>query len=237
VDKTSPVTTGPEASIPAALDVIRQRIAAACERTGRAATEVSLLAVSKRQPPSALVAAFAAGQHDFGENYAQELRDKAADARLAEARFHAIGPLQTNKARYVAEHAVAFHALDRLDVARELDKQRSKRNKPPLLCFIEVNVAGEASKHGVAPADVLALRDACQGLGSLHIGGLMCMPPLADAPEASRPHFAALRALAKQVSLPLLSMGSTDDFEVAIEEGATHVRVGRAIFGERDQPQ
>jgi PLP dependent protein len=219
------------AEVGARLAAVEARVQAACTRAGRARASVTLLAVSKLMPIDALVAAHTAGQRDFAENYAQELRDKASDARLAGARFHAIGALQTNKAKYVAAHAFAFHALDREELAHELSKRRA--GKPPLQCFLEVNIAGEATKHGVHPAALPALLAAVRAQPNLEVAGLMCMPPAAELPEASRPHFAALRALAQHVRLAGLSMGSTDDFEVAIEEGATHVRVGRAIFGER----
>lgn len=213
------------------LAAVEARVAAACARAGRARSDVTVLAVSKLQPIEALVAAFDAGVRDFAENYAQELRDKSADARLRGARFHAIGPVQTKNAKYIARHAAAFHALDRDDVARELDKRRV--GQTPLPCFVEVNIAGEATKHGVAPASVGALLAAVRVLPNLRIDGLMCMPPPHDDPEASRPHFAALRALATAHGLRGLSMGTTDDFEVGIEEGASHVRVGRALFGAR----
>ncbi len=209
---------------------VREQVARAAERAGRDPAAVELVAVSKRQPSSLIREAYAAGHRDFGENYAQELRDKAEElADLPGLRWHAIGPLQTNKARYVAAHAAVFHALDRVEVARELGKRRLA---DPLPCYVEVNVAGEESKHGVAPealADRLAeLRE----VPGLRLVGLMTMPPWGD-PEAARPHFRTLRALAERHGLAGLSMGSTDDVEVAVEEGATIVRVGRSIFGER----
>lgn len=206
---------------------IRARVDTACAKAHRSPSEVTLLAVSKLQPAAAIREAYAAGHRDFGENYAQELRDKAAElADLTELRFHAIGPLQTNKAKYVAKAATAFHALDRLDVAQEL----SRRRTAPLTCFVEVNVAGESSKSGVAPEEVRAFVDQVRALPNLDVQGLMTLPPLEQDP---RPHFRTLRELAKTLSLPQLSMGTTADFEAAIEEGATIVRVGTAIFGER----
>jgi hypothetical protein len=209
---------------------VLERVRAAAARAGRPEQSVEVVAVSKLQPPEAIRAAYAAGARAFGENYAQELRDKAAAlADLPGLRWHAIGPLQTNKARYVARSAHVFHALDRLEVAQELSRRRTGT---PLAVYLEVNVAGESSKSGVRPAELGALVDAVRPLPGLELVGLMTMPPLAPA-EAVRPLFRALAALAREHRLPGLSMGSTHDFETAIEEGATVVRVGTAIFGER----
>jgi pyridoxal phosphate enzyme (YggS family) len=192
---------------------------------------VQLLAVSKRQPESAIREAYALGLRHFGENYAQELRDKAdALSDLRGLRWHAIGPLQTNKAKYVAKVAHAFHALDRLDVAEELSRRRTFE---PLRCYLEVNLGGEASKGGVPPSDVPALAEEVRALPHLTLVGLMALPPLTEDPEQARPPFRALRALAQENGLPELSMGTSSDFEVAIEEGATVVRVGTLLFGER----
>lgn len=215
------------------LEAVRQRVAQACARSGREPTSVRLLAASKFQPDDAVREAYAAGHRDFGENYAQALRDRAeALGDLPELRLHAIGPLQTNKVKYVARAATAFHALDRVEVAAELSR---RRDGLPIDVFLEVNIGGEESKHGVAPADVGALLAAVRLLPSLTVVGLMAMPPMPDnfVPEMSRPYFRALRELAALHGLPELSMGTTEDFEVAIEEGATVVRVGRLIFGAR----
>ena len=209
---------------------VLERVRAAEARAGRPSGTVELVAVSKLQPPEAIRAAHAAGARAFGENYAQELRDKAeALSDLQGLRWHAIGPLQTNKARYVARSAHVFHALDRLEVAQELSRRRTGT---PLAVYVEVNVAGEGSKSGVAPETLRALLDAVRPLPGLELVGLMTMPPLAPADEV-RPYFRALAALAHEHGLKGLSMGSTQDFEAAIEEGATVVRVGTAIFGER----
>jgi PLP dependent protein len=221
----------PAGNIALRLAAVRARLAAACERVGRAPGSVELVAVSKLQPAEAIRAAHAAGQRHFGENYAQELRDKAAALEdLGGLRWHAIGPLQTNKAKYVAKSAHFFHAVDRVEVARELSRRRTGE---PLTCFIEVNVAGEETKRGVAPAEAEAMVSKLRGLAGLELVGLMCLPPFSEDPEASRPHFRTLAALGRRFGLPGLSMGTTGDFEVAIEEGATVVRVGTAIFGER----
>jgi pyridoxal phosphate enzyme (YggS family) len=209
---------------------VLERVRTAESRAGRPAGSVEVVAVSKLQPQDAIRAAHAAGARAFGENYAQELRDKAdALSDLAGLRWHAIGPLQTNKARYVARSAHVFHALDRLEVARELSRRRTGA---PLAVYVEVNVGGEATKTGVEPAALRALLEAVRSLPGLELVGLMTMPPLAP-PEEVRPLFRALAALAREHGLAGLSMGSTHDFETAIEEGATVVRVGTAIFGER----
>jgi pyridoxal phosphate enzyme (YggS family) len=209
---------------------VLERVRAAEARAGRPAGSVEVVAVSKLQPPEAIRAAYAAGARAFGENYAQELRDKAESlSDLQGLRWHAIGPLQTNKARYVARSAHVFHALDRLEVAQELSRRRTGT---PLAVYVEVNVAGEASKSGVAPEALPALLDSVRALPGLELVGLMTMPPLGPA-DAVRPYFRALGKLARERGLRGLSMGSTGDFEAAIEEGATVVRVGTAIFGER----
>jgi PLP dependent protein len=209
---------------------VLERVRAAESRAGRPAGSVEVVAVSKLQPAEAIRAAHAAGARAFGENYAQELRDKAeALADLPGLRWHAIGPLQTNKARYVARSAHVFHALDRIEVARELSRRRSGT---PLAVFVEVNVGGEATKTGVEPAALRALLEAVRPLPGLELVGLMTMPPLGPAEEV-RPFFRALAALGREHGLTSLSMGSTGDFEAAIEEGATIVRVGTAVFGER----
>lgn len=216
------------------LEQVQQRIREVCARAGRPPESVQLIAVSKLHPPEAIREAYAAGQRHFGENYAQELRDKAgALADLPGLRWHAIGPLQTNKAKYVARSAHAFHALDRIDLAQELSRRRTGA---PLECFLEVNVAGESSKRGVRPGEAQVLLEAVRAFPGLEVVGLMCLPPLEEDPEASRPHFRALALLARELGLPGLSMGTTFDYPVAIEEGATHVRVGTAIFGERPPP-
>jgi pyridoxal phosphate enzyme (YggS family) len=213
------------------LAAVNARIASACARAGRPIESVQLIAVSKLHPPELIQQCYRAGQRDFGENYAQELRDKAVGLGQFEGlRWHAIGPLQSNKAKYVARYAHAFHALDRLEVAQELSRRRQGSS---LRCYLEVNLAGESSKSGVAPEQAEGLIRAVRQLPRLEVIGLMCLPPISADPEASRPHFRALRALARALQLSELSMGTTADFEVAIEEGATAVRVGTAIFGER----
>jgi hypothetical protein len=210
---------------------VRARVAAACARAGRSPDSVTLVAVSKLKPAALIREAYEAGQRDFGENYAQELRDKAAElAGLAGLRWHAIGPLQTNKVKYVAKVAHAFHALDRLEVARELSKRRAEA---PIPCYAEVNVGGEASKSGLAPEALGAFLEEVRTLPGLKLEGLMALPPPTEDEAQARAWFGQLRELARAHGLSGLSMGTTHDFELAIEEGATLVRVGTALFGER----
>lgn len=210
---------------------VRARVAAACARVGRAPETVQLIAVSKRQPMELVRAAYALGHRHFGENYAQELRDKhAALADLPGLRWHAIGPLQLKNAKYVAKAAHYFHALEDAAVAKELARRRTGA---PLQCFIEVNLAHETSKAGVTASALPALADEVRALPQLQLVGLMGMPPFVEDGEENRIHFQTLATLAKNLGLSQLSMGSTTDFEVAIEEGATQIRVGTALFGAR----
>jgi pyridoxal phosphate enzyme (YggS family) len=202
---------------------VRERIALACARAGRDPASVTLVAVSKTQPVERLREAFEAGQRVFGENYAQELRAKA-DA-LPGAEWHFIGALQTNKARIVVGRAALIHTCDRLSLARELAKRAASQR-----VLLEVNIGREPQKSGALPEDVPALLDAVRALPTLRCEGLMCIPPAAGDP---RPHFRALRELAGKLGLRELSMGMSADYETAIEEGATIVRVGTAIFGAR----
>ncbi len=216
------------------LAAVEGRVLAACARAGRSRSDVQLVAVSKRHPPELISLAFELGLRHFGENYAQELRDKhQALSTLAGLRWHAIGPVQPKNAKYVAKAAHVFHALDRLEVAEALSRRRTGA---ALTCFIEVNVAGEASKAGVSPAEVAPFFEQVKALPGLEVVGLTTMPPFSDDPDAARPAFRALATLAKSLGLSQLSMGTTGDFEVGIEEGATHVRVGTALFGERPPP-
>jgi hypothetical protein len=210
---------------------VTSEVAAACVRAGRPEASVQVLAVSKLQPVEALRAAHAAGVRAFGENYAQELRDKAAAlADCPGIRWHAIGTLQTNKAKYVARSAQVFHALDRVALAEELARRRTGA---PLQVYLEVNLGGEASKSGLSPAGVGPLLEQVQAFGELQAVGLMCLPPFSENAEASRPYFRRLRELAVAHQLTGLSMGTSQDFLVAVEEGATVVRVGTALFGPR----
>ena len=223
--------------IAARLAEVRGRIDEAAARAGRAPGAVRLLAVSKNKPPEAIRAAYAAGQREFGENYAQELAEKAEALRdLDGIAWHFIGRLQRNKARQVVQVAQAVHTVDRAELAAELGKRAAAAGKR-VRVLVEVSVSGEASKGGCAPGELAAVLAAVAAEPSLEAVGLMTVPPDTDDPEGARPFFAALRALRDQhggaASLPELSMGMTHDFAVAIAEGATIVRVGTAIFGAR----
>ncbi|MGZ6253146.1 MAG: YggS family pyridoxal phosphate-dependent enzyme [Candidatus Binataceae bacterium] len=224
--------------IAARLTAVRERIARAANRVNRDPAAVRLVLASKTQPPEAIRAAYAAGAREFGENYVQEAatkQDALADLQdLEDLRWHLIGHLQTNKARDAVNRFALIHSLDSARLGLALGRARPA---PRVRVLIEVNAAGEASKSGVAAADLERLIEETRA--TVEILGLMTIPPPASDPERSRSHFVALRAtrdrLAAATGLALseLSMGMTDDFEVAIEEGATIVRVGRAIFGER----
>ena len=227
--------------IAARLAAVRERIARAANRARRDPAAVRLVLASKTQPSAAIRAAYAAGAREFGENYVQEAatkQDALADLQdLEDLRWHLIGHLQTNKARDAANRFALIHSLDSARLGLALGRARPA---PPVRVLIEVNAAGEASKSGVAAAEVERLIEETRA--SVEILGLMTIPPPASDPERSRSHFVALRAMrdrlaaATGLALSELSMGMTDDFEVAIEEGATIVRVGRAIFGERRGP-
>lgn len=223
--------------IAARLEEVRGRVAEAARRAGRAPEEVRLIAVSKEKPPEAIRAAYAAGQRDFGESYAQELSEKAAAlADLPELRWHAIGRLQRNKAKIVARVAEAVHSVDREELAVELDRRAEALGRT-LRILLEVNVGGEATKGGCAPGELGRLLDAVGRCAHLRTIGLMTIAPYLDDPEAVRPYFALLRRLRDDhggaAALPELSMGMSHDYEAAIAEGATLVRVGTAIFGAR----
>ena len=213
---------------------VQAKVAAACDRAGRAASEVTIVAVSKTHPASAVREAEAAGATDFGENYAQELATKQAELDL-DLRWHYIGRLQRNKAKLVAGKVVLVHAVETTDLAQELGK-RAGGVQPILLA---VNLGGEATKGGVTGDNALAIARGLVATANIRLDGLMTMPPPAEDPEASRPIFEQLRALrdrlrdALGVPLPVLSMGMSGDYEVAIACGATHVRIGTAIFGTR----
>ncbi len=214
---------------------VRERVEAACERAGRAPGDVTIVAVSKMQPASAVREAAAAGARAFGENYAQELVAKRAEC--GDVAWHFIGRLQRNKAKLVAGQVALVHAVDSLDLAAELGKRAAQVQ--PIL--IAVNLAGEATKGGVTAEAAEPLAKAIAEVGNVRLDGLMTMPPPSDDPEASRAVFAALRQLRDRLSerigrpLPVLSMGMSGDYEVAIACGATHVRIGTAIFGARGQ--
>ncbi|MBA3465599.1 MAG: YggS family pyridoxal phosphate-dependent enzyme [Deltaproteobacteria bacterium] len=213
---------------------VRARVDAACVGAGRDPTSVTIVAVSKTHPIESVREAAAAGATDFGENYAQELATKRAE--LPDVRWHFIGRLQSNKAKLVAGHVALVHAVDSVSLAQELAKRAAGTLQPVLL---SVNVAGEETKGGVATGETATLAAAIASVPGIRLDGLMTMPPPSDDPEASRPVFQALADLRDRLAselgrpLPALSMGMSSDYEVAIACGATHVRIGTAIFGSR----
>ena len=217
---------------------VRERIAGAVERAGRGPESVRLVAVAKRHPASAVREAYDLGLRVFGENYAQELVAKSSEVgALAGIEWHMIGHLQTNKARHVAPVIAMVHTLDSAHVAAELGKRAAKHGRT-IGALIEVNVAGDPAKSGCVPGEIPAIIDAVRATQNLELRGLMTMPPYSDDVEASRPFFARLRELQARHggprALPELSMGMSHDLEAAIAEGATIVRIGTAIFGERE---
>ena len=219
------------------LQSVQARVAKAAIAAGRAPASVQLLAVSKTWPAQAVREAAGAGQRAFGENYVQEGVDKVEALRDLGLEWHFIGPLQSNKTRPVANAFDWVHSIDRLKIAERLSAQRDVHLAPLNVC-IQVNVSGEDSKSGVAPDEVVALAQAVAALPRLRLRGLMCIPEPTDDLALLRSRFALLRGLrdalaADGLALDTLSMGMSDDLEVAVVEGATLVRVGTAIFGQR----
>ncbi|MDQ4143897.1 MAG: YggS family pyridoxal phosphate-dependent enzyme [Actinomycetota bacterium] len=218
------------------LDVVQQRIADAAQRAGRDATEVILVGVTKTFPLDVVVQGVKAGMTDLGENRAQELSSKAREVG-AEVRWHFIGRLQTNKVRLVVGPASLVHSVDSLRLAEAIGRRAIKMGRAQEV-LIEVNVSGESSKSGVAPEEAVALATHAARVDGVLVRGLMTIPALPDDPDESRPAYRSLAALGSELQKALpkathLSMGMTRDFEVAVEEGATIVRVGEAIFGPR----
>ncbi len=218
-------------SIPQRIASVRSRIEAACHRAGRPPSEVTLVAVCKGFPPAAVLEAAAAGITDFAENRVQEAAAKRPHlSRLpAGVTWHMVGHLQTNKVKAALELFDIIHSVDSLRLAEAI----SSRARRPVPVFLEVNVAAEPTKYGFGLEELSAAYRAASRLPNLEIWGLMTVAPLTGDPEEVRPAFRRLRQEAAALGLRHLSMGMTDDFEVAIEEGATHVRIGRAIFGDR----
>ena len=225
------------------LDAVEQRIAAALARCGRSRDEITLVAVTKVFPASAIVDAYQLGLRDFGENYVQEFEGKAPQvSSLAGARFHLIGHLQSNKAKTAVELFDAVDSLDSIALGEKLNAAAAKPGKV-LPVLLELNVGGEESKSGLRPdsPDIDALLDAAAAWEHLAIRGLMSIPPFREDPEAVRPFFRVLRQYWDKIAarklphvrMDVLSIGMSHDFEVAIEEGSTCVRVGTAVFGER----
>jgi len=218
------------------IEQVEQRIQAATQRSGRARSAITLVAVTKKFPAEVMRDAYHLGLRVFGENYVQEFEDKRpALADLTGAQFHLIGHLQSNKARIASDLFQVIETVDSAKLARRLDQMvmRPLEGMIPLEVMIEVKLSGEESKAGAAPQELPELIAAIHGCPNLHLTGLMTMPPWDDNPEAARPYFKRLAELARANGLPKLSMGMSHDLETAIEEGATHVRVGRALFGPR----
>jgi len=220
-----------EQEIRSNLDRVHEAIARACARVGRPPESVLLIAVSKTVDVERIKRAVAAGVAALGENRVQEARDKI-DVLGRPVPWHLIGHLQTNKARDAARLFDWIHSVDRLDLAQELDR-RARAIGRTLDALVEVNLGEEPQKGGVRPDELKPLLEALSGLAALRIRGLMAIPPVAADPEQSRPHFRRLRELREAAGLEHLSMGMSADYEVAVEEGATMVRVGTAIFGAR----
>ena len=214
------------------LEAVRAEIAQICERADRDPREVRLIAVSKTHPPETIREALAAGQIEFGENRVQEGLAKLDELADSEARIHLIGHLQRNKARFAGRFA-SVQSIDSVRLAEAVARQLDAPPNPPLDALLEANVAGEASKHGFDPAELESAFAQIAALPQLRVRGLMTIAPLVADAEQVRPVFRRLRELRDALGLPELSMGMSNDYAVAIEEGATIVRIGRAVFGER----
>ena len=211
------------------LERVEEKIVRAAQRAGRERDEIILIAVTKVFPVAAILDGYSAGLRDFGENYVQEFEAKFPQvSHLDGARFHLIGHLQSNKSKKAGEMFQVIQTVDSAKLARRLNELNL-----PLEVMIEVKLSQEDAKHGAAPEELPALIDAIQACSNLRLSGLMTMPPWDEDPERPRPYFRRLRGLAEQFALPKLSMGMSNDFETAIEEGATHVRIGTALFGKR----
>lgn len=222
------------------LTLVRKKIDEACVRAGRRPEEVTLIAVSKTKPVALLQEAYEAGAREFGENKVQELTDKY-EALPKDIKWHMIGHLQRNKVKYVVDKASLIHSVDSLRLAEEISREALRKNVEANV-LIEVNAAGEESKFGVTPEAAEALVRQAAALPAIHVKGLMTIAPYVEDPEENRKHFVRIRQLAvdikakniDNVTMAVLSMGMTGDYEVAVEEGATCVRVGTGIFGGRD---
>lgn len=219
---------------------VETRIQAACDRAGRSRSDVTLICVTKTMPVEDLQEAYDAGQRSFGENRVQEINDKFPQLP-SDIQWHMIGHLQRNKVKYLMDKAVMIHSVDSASLAGAISKEAVKAGRV-MDILLEVNAAGEESKFGLGYGDVLPLIKEISTLPGIHICGLMTVAPYTDDPETNRIFFKKLRELSvdidrqsiDNVSMNILSMGMTGDFEVAIEEGATHIRVGTAIFGKRN---
>lgn len=221
---------------------VTERIAQACRRVGRNPSEVTLIAVSKTKPVEMLLEAYEAGMREFGENKPQELRDKAAIITQP-IHWHMIGTLQKNKIKYVVGTACMIHSVDSFELAAAINKEAEKRNVTCRI-LLEVNIAKEDSKHGFQPDEVIELLPELAGLQNISVVGLMTVAPYTENAEENRGYFRKMKQLLIDINMKnidnifmsVLSMGMSSDYEVAIEEGATMVRVGTGIFGERIYP-
>ena len=216
------------------LKQVQESIRRAASDHGRDPSGIALVAVSKTFPAEEIEPVLAAGQRVFGENYVQEAKAKwpRLRERFPDAELHMIGPLQSNKAREAVELFDVIHTLDRPSLAEALAKEIARSARKPRL-LVQVNTGEEPQKGGVIPTEIDAFLEACHSRYGLQIEGLMCIPPAEDPPS---PHFALLNTIARRHGLPMLSMGMSADFDAAIQLGATHVRVGSAIFGARSRP-
>jgi hypothetical protein len=226
--------------IHANVDTIQRRIAGACKRVGRTPDEVTLVAVSKTFPAEALREAVRAGVTDIGENYVQELLAKREQLAPEQIRWHFVGHLQSNKVRHIASWITLIHAVDNLGVAQEIDRRAARAGRV-IDFLVEVNTTGEETKFGVSPDATVSFLRSLDSLTHIRVAGLMTIGPFLPDPEGSRPMFRMLQQLRDEaralhqanVTMRHLSMGMTGDFEVAVEEGATLIRIGTAIFGSR----
>ena len=223
------------------LNEVRENIQKACEKAGRSPQEVTLIAVSKTKPLFMLEEAYEAGARDFGENKVQEILEK--HPKMPEdARFHMIGHLQTNKIKYIVDKVALIHSVDSVKLAQAIDKEAVKHNVKEVPILIQVNFAHEDTKFGLDPKDVEDVIKEISKLEHVKIKGLMQIAPFVDDPEDNRKYFRAMKQLSvdiknknfDNVNMSILSMGMTNDYEIAVEEGATMIRVGTAIFGERN---
>ncbi|MBP5463299.1 MAG: YggS family pyridoxal phosphate-dependent enzyme [Lachnospiraceae bacterium] len=222
------------------LQKVRERITIACNKAGRSEEEVTLIAVSKTKPEEMIREAFAAGQTDFGENKVQEMCSKAESMSDLPIRWHLIGHLQKNKVRKAVAVACMIHSVDSVELANEIQKEAARIGKIQDI-LLEINVAGEESKFGLRPEETVVVAEQIASLPNVHLCGLMTVAPYTEHPEDNRAYFAQLRKISvdiqsknyDNVSMYCLSMGMSNDFEEAITEGATMVRVGSLIFGER----
>ncbi len=214
------------------LKIVKDNIKAACDKAGRAYDEVTLIAVSKTKPNEMVMEAYEAGIRNFGENHVQELVGKM-DTLPDDIRWHMIGHLQTNKVKYIVGRVYMIHSVDTIKLAREISKEALKKDVTVKIT-VEVNIAGEASKFGGTLSEGEELVKEISALPGIEVTGLMCVAPYTEDAEENRVYFRNLKTLADKLGLKELSMGMSGDYEVAIEEGATFVRVGSSIFGARN---